>query len=193
MKKILLSILAVLMLMSGCAAKTEVKEEPMTEVQLAFEQFLTDEYIDTVSSDALTLHYSLVDPSVYGIEQPELTLGEISDEVNAEAEAELREVMQKLEAFNPEELTARQKDDWNMLHEYLEIQMMFEGLSYYQNLFSPAQSVTDALITNFHLPQSTLLMLISAFAGYDNVMNAYREAVEKQYRFFSYGDAMFIE
>ena len=73
MKKILLSILAVLMLMSGCAAKTEVKEEPMTEVQLAFEQFLTDEYIDTVSSDALTLHYSLVDPSVYGIEQPELT------------------------------------------------------------------------------------------------------------------------
>ena len=150
MKKILLSILAVLMLMSGCAAKTEVKEEPMTEVQLAFEQFLTDEYIDTVSSDALTLHYSLVDPSVYGIEQPELTLGEISDEVNAEAEAELREVMQKLEAFNPEELTARQKDDWNMLHEYLEIQMMFEGLSYYQNLFSPAQSVTDALITNFN-------------------------------------------
>jgi len=50
----------------------------------------------------------------------------------------------------------------------------------------------DALITNFHLPQSTLLMLISAFAGYDNAMNAYREAVEKQYRFFSFGDAMLI-
>lgn len=50
----------------------------------------------------------------------------------------------------------------------------------------------DALITNFHLPQSTLLMLVCAFAGYDNVMNAYREAVQLQYRFFSYGDAMFI-
>ncbi|MBR5207174.1 MAG: DUF885 family protein, partial [Erysipelotrichaceae bacterium] len=150
MRKILLSLLAVLMLMSGCAAKTENKEEPMTEVQLAFEQFLTDEYIDTVSSDALTLHYSLVDPSAYGIEQPELTLGEISDEVNEEAEEELREVMEELEAFNPEELTERQRDDWNMLHEYLEIQMMFEGLSYYQNLFSPAQSATDALITNFN-------------------------------------------
>ena len=150
MRKILLSILAVLMLMSGCTAKQEVKEEPMTEVQLAFEQFLTDEYIDTVSSDALTLHYSLVDPSVYGIEQPELTLGEVSDEANEEAEEELREVMDKLEAFNPEELTSRQRDDWNMLHEYLEIQMMFDGLSYYQNLFSPAQSVTDSLITNFN-------------------------------------------
>ena len=150
MKKILLSILAVLMLMSGCTAKQEVKEEPMTEVQLEFEQFLTDEYIDTVSSDALTLHYSLVDPSAYGIEQPELTLGEINDEANEEAEEELREVMDKLEAFNPEELTSRQRDDWNMLHEYLVIQMMFDGLSYYQNLFSPAQSVTDALITNFN-------------------------------------------
>lgn len=50
----------------------------------------------------------------------------------------------------------------------------------------------DVLVTNFHLPESTLIMLISAFAGYDNVMNAYRVAVAEKYRFFSYGDAMFI-
>ncbi len=50
----------------------------------------------------------------------------------------------------------------------------------------------DALITNFHLPRSTLLMLVSAFAGYQNIMHAYRYAVEQKYRFFSYGDAMFI-
>jgi len=50
----------------------------------------------------------------------------------------------------------------------------------------------DALITNFHLPESTLLMLVSAFAGYDNIMQAYREAVAERYRFFSYGDAMFL-
>ena len=50
----------------------------------------------------------------------------------------------------------------------------------------------DALITNFHLPESTLIMLVSAFAGYDPVMNAYREAVEERYRFFSFGDAMLI-
>ncbi len=50
----------------------------------------------------------------------------------------------------------------------------------------------DALITNFHLPESTLIMLVSAFAGYDNVMPAYREAVKERYRFFSFGDAMFI-
>lgn len=50
----------------------------------------------------------------------------------------------------------------------------------------------DALVTNFHLPESTLIMLISAFAGYDHVMSAYQAAVEEKYRFFSYGDAMFI-
>lgn len=51
----------------------------------------------------------------------------------------------------------------------------------------------DALVTNFHLPESTLIMLISAFAGYDNVMNAYNTAVKDKYRFFSFGDAMFIQ
>jgi S-adenosylmethionine:tRNA ribosyltransferase-isomerase len=53
--------------------------------------------------------------------------------------------------------------------------------------------VVDALVTNFHLPESTLLMLVCAFAGHDNVMRAYRHAVAAGYRFFSYGDAMFIE
>lgn len=52
--------------------------------------------------------------------------------------------------------------------------------------------VIDALITNFHLPESTLIMLVSAFAGYRNTMQAYQQAVAEQYRFFSYGDAMFI-
>lgn len=50
----------------------------------------------------------------------------------------------------------------------------------------------DALITNFHLPESTLIMLVSAFAGFDHVMNAYNTAVKEKYRFFSFGDSMFI-
>ncbi len=50
----------------------------------------------------------------------------------------------------------------------------------------------DGLITNFHLPESTLIMLVSAFLGYDNTMNAYKTAVEEKYRFFSFGDAMLI-
>ena len=50
----------------------------------------------------------------------------------------------------------------------------------------------DAMITNFHLPKSTLLMLVSAFAGRENVLNAYKEAVKRKYRFYSYGDAMLI-
>ena len=53
--------------------------------------------------------------------------------------------------------------------------------------------VVDRLLTNFHLPKSTLLMLVSAFAGKDNILRAYRHAVEERYRFFSYGDAMLIE
>jgi S-adenosylmethionine:tRNA ribosyltransferase-isomerase len=52
--------------------------------------------------------------------------------------------------------------------------------------------VVDAMVTNFHLPESTLIMLVSAFAGQDHILNAYNTAIEEQYRFFSYGDAMFI-
>jgi S-adenosylmethionine:tRNA ribosyltransferase-isomerase len=52
--------------------------------------------------------------------------------------------------------------------------------------------VVDRLITNFHLPRSTLIMLVAAFAGYDLTMRAYREAIAADYRFYSYGDAMAI-
>lgn len=55
-----------------------------------------------------------------------------------------------------------------------------------------AYRVVDRLLTNFHLPKSTLLMLVAAFAGHDLVMRAYREAVAERYRFFSYGDCMLI-
>jgi S-adenosylmethionine:tRNA ribosyltransferase-isomerase len=50
----------------------------------------------------------------------------------------------------------------------------------------------DAMVTNFHLPRSTLMMLVSAFAGRDSILRAYKEAVRERYRFFSYGDAMLI-
>lgn len=53
--------------------------------------------------------------------------------------------------------------------------------------------VIDAMVTNFHLPESTLIMLVSAFSGKENILKAYKEAVAKEYRFFSYGDAMFLE
>ena len=53
--------------------------------------------------------------------------------------------------------------------------------------------VLDCLITNFHLPESTLVMLVSALAGREQVLAAYQEAIEERYRFFSFGDAMFIQ
>ena len=52
--------------------------------------------------------------------------------------------------------------------------------------------VIDGLLTNFHLPESTLIMLVSAFAGYEHTMNAYQEAVRERYRFFSFGDSSLI-
>ena len=52
--------------------------------------------------------------------------------------------------------------------------------------------VVDKIITNFHLPESTLIMLVSAFAGKEKVLNTYREAIKERYRFFSFGDAMLI-
>ncbi len=53
--------------------------------------------------------------------------------------------------------------------------------------------IVDELITNFHLPKSTLVMLVSTLAGRENILNAYKTAVEEKYRFFSFGDAMFIK
>ena len=54
-------------------------------------------------------------------------------------------------------------------------------------------NVVDQMFTNFHTPESTLIMLVSAFAGKENIMNAYKQAVENRYRFFSYGDCMLIK
>jgi S-adenosylmethionine:tRNA ribosyltransferase-isomerase len=53
-------------------------------------------------------------------------------------------------------------------------------------------SVADALVTNFHLPMSSMMMMAAAFSGYDFLMEAYREAIDKKYKFFTYGDAMLI-
>jgi len=67
--------------------------------------------------------------------------------------------------------------------------------SHWTNIFIyPGKKIQiiDGLITNFHMPESTLMMLVSAFAGYDNIMNAYKIAVDRKYRFFSYGDSMVI-
>ena len=68
----------------------------------------------------------------------------------------------------------------------------FSGES--QIFITPGYRITsvDAMITNFHLPESTLLMMVSAFSGFDRIMHAYRHAIEQKYRFFSYGDAMLL-
>ncbi len=72
----------------------------------------------------------------------------------------------------------------------------FKGSSGYTDIFIyPGYKfkAVDKLITNFHLPKSTLVMLVSALAGKENIMKAYQEAIEKEYRFFSFGDSMFIK
>ena len=63
----------------------------------------------------------------------------------------------------------------------------------YSSIRAINSKVLDCLITNFHLPESTLIMLVSALAGREHVLAAYEEAVKERYRFFSFGDAMFIQ
>ena len=81
-----------------------------------------------------------------------------------------------LESFTDENGTLRPCADWTNI-------FIYPGYRF---------RCIDALVTNFHLPESTLIMLVSALAGRKNVLNAYRRAVEERYRFFSFGDAMFI-
>lgn len=81
-----------------------------------------------------------------------------------------------LEAAAEEDGTLREKSGWTEI-------FIYPGYRF---------KVIDALITNFHLPESTLLMLVSALAGREHIMGAYKEAVKEKYRFFSFGDAMFI-
>lgn len=82
-----------------------------------------------------------------------------------------------LESIGDEKGRVREKSGWTDI-------FIYPGYKF---------KILDALITNFHLPQSTLIMLVSALAGKENVMNAYNVAVEEKYRFFSFGDAMFIK
>ncbi len=81
-----------------------------------------------------------------------------------------------LESFAEEDGTMKPKSGWTNI-------FIYPGYKF---------KCIDALVTNFHLPESTLIMLVSAFAGRDNVLNAYKHAVEERYRFFSFGDAMII-
>lgn len=82
-----------------------------------------------------------------------------------------------LETIGDKNGTVREQSGWTDI-------FIYPGYKY---------KVVDKLITNFHLPQSTLIMLVSALAGKENVMNAYETAVKDQYRFFSFGDAMFVK
>ena len=82
-----------------------------------------------------------------------------------------------LESAAEEDGTLREKSGWTDI-------FIYPGYKF---------KVIDALITNFHLPQSTLVMLVSALAGREHILNAYREAVKERYRFFSFGDAMLIK
>ena len=84
------------------------------------------------------------------------------------------------------ESAVSQKDDDQVVKE-------FSGMTNLYILPGYSFTVVDAMITNFHLPKSTLLMMVSAFAGWDKIAKWYKLAVEKNYRFYSFGDAMFIQ
>ncbi|AHG60238.1 tRNA preQ1(34) S-adenosylmethionine ribosyltransferase-isomerase QueA [Buchnera aphidicola] len=81
--------------------------------------------------------------------------------------------------------SAYHSDSWNETKDFIENTNIFIYPGYKHN-------IVDALITNFHVPESTLIMLVASFLGYKNTMNAYSEAIKNKYRFLSYGDAMYV-
>lgn len=107
---------------------------------------------------------------------------ETADTINAVKDAGRRVVCvgttscRTLESWAAEDGTLKESSGWTSIY-------IYPGYRF---------KIMDALVTNFHLPESTLIMLVSAFAGRENVLAAYEEAVRERYRFFSFGDAMFI-
>ena len=91
-------------------------------------------------------------------------------------------------------LLANGRLDWQGSNAMLPLALLLGGQMCIRDSIYPGIELKaiDGLITNFHLPESTLIMLIAAFYGYDKTMAAYKVAVEEKYRFFSFGDAMFI-
>lgn len=157
MKKIgsiLLCLLLILTLPACSNKKTATstptnRQEPTSEVQEAFDQLLLDIYKEEVGSDALSLHYSLKDPSTFGIELDGISLGSITEEESAKQDQKVLDWLTKLSSFDTKELNSSQLDDYRVVKAYLEIQKNFIGLDYYGHLFTPASSYTSNLITNF--------------------------------------------
>ncbi len=83
------------------------------------------------------------------------------------------------------------QEHWNLLQKKMELSIRADGTDIFIYPGYKFKAI-DGLITNFHLPESTLLMLVSALAGKEHILNAYNIAVKERYRFFSFGDAMFI-
>ncbi len=159
MKKLFLLLMSATLLfqLSACTKKIQKEDQPAslqreeaeTEIQKQFDEFLLTLYTEEVSSDALTLHYSLVDPSVYGIELNEISLGSLSEEELQRQDEAILQALNELEKYDPEQLNASQKNDYAVLKAYLEIQSASIGINDYSALFSPATSLTSNLITNF--------------------------------------------
>jgi len=113
----------------------------------------------------------------------------------------------KLQNINSEDFQKIKNDYFDDLVENIsldEVEKFIDGeifvwdknISFYTKLYIYPwfkYKIVDKLITNFHLPKSSLLMLVAAFMGYENMMKAYKHAIENKYRFFSFGDAMFID
>ena len=156
MKKKLQIMLSALMVLSmwGCSRKEtpvsfEQRMEPTTEIQQSFDAFLLEEFKEAISEDALSLHYALMDPSVYDIELKEVTLGTLGLDTIEEDNQDFYETVEKLKSFDRKKLNPSQQNDYDLFKAYLELNEALIGLEYYGALFAPSSGLINAVITNF--------------------------------------------
>ena len=149
MKK-LKSILSVLLALMLCVtAVAPAKADTQTEGNAEFDEWLLNEFVETMESDYLSMHYNVVDYKAYGIEKPEVTLGEVSYESYAEGVKENQEVLDELHAFDYDSLSESQKVDYDVLEFDLEQMIIIMQYPQFEEMYNPYTGALSNLVTNF--------------------------------------------
>ena len=189
-------------------SKQEVYQEQLAISKGLIETTEIGEYQGNVSQETMDVFKNTVDniekeyANVSNSNDVEMLINSLkqaiktfNDNVIVVDKTELKAVIDDVANLNENDYT---KESWNVMQEVLVVaKTVFETEkvtnSQVENAKNNLLKAIDNLITNFHLPKSTLVMLVSALAGRENIMNAYKEAIKREYRFFSFGDSMFIK
>lgn len=150
LKGTLAVMLCAVMAFSVCACDFDSDTEPTkTDAQIQFDKYCDDLFSEELEDDALTAHFDISNPSDYGLkyDEEDYTLGHVSDEETKESFDELKEAKTDLEEFDRSGLTSSQKQTYDTLESYFEIQLSYEGTTELQSIFAPQSGIIANLFT----------------------------------------------